>query len=71
MGHTESEPQPQATKGAGRQEEPGMYEVAWMEITKKFTIVTKRKAFATERARDNFIQKLFDSGNLYQLLGTR
>jgi hypothetical protein len=48
-----------------------MYEVAWLEINSKYKIVSKRKAFKTARARDGFIQKLFDSGNLYQLLGTR
>jgi len=48
-----------------------MYEVAWQEINKNFQIVTKRKSFKTEAARDRFVDKLFEKDNFYSLIGIR
>ena len=48
-----------------------MCEVAYLEINSKYQIVSKRREFKTEAAMQKFIEKLFESGNLYQLLGTR
>ncbi len=49
----------------------GMYEVAWMEIQKSGKIVTKRKGFKTTEAREKFVERLFEKGNLYHLIGFR
>lgn len=48
-----------------------MYEVAWQEFNKSDRLVTKRKSFKTEAARDRFIAKLYDKDNFYAIVGTR
>lgn len=48
-----------------------MYELAWREINKAGNIVTKRKEFKTKEAMDKHIDKLCESGNLYEIYGTR
>jgi len=48
-----------------------MYEVAWTEINSKYNLVCKRKTFKTAEAMYKFMVKLHDSGNLYQINGTR
>ena len=49
----------------------GMFEVSWQEIKATGMIVTKRKAFKTEKALDKFVEKLFDKDSFYRILGTR
>ena len=48
-----------------------MYEVCWQEIKATGLIVTKRKAFKTEKALNKFIEKLFDNDRFYRILATR
>lgn len=48
-----------------------MYEVAWTEIKNSGELVSKRKSFKTESARDRFVDKLFESGKLYAIIGYR
>ena len=48
-----------------------MFEVAWQEFNKSDRIVTKRKAFKTEAARDSFVEKLYEKDNFYSLIGIR
>lgn len=46
-----------------------MYEVAWQEINSKYQIVTKRKGFKTETAREKFVERLTEKDSFYQILG--
>lgn len=48
-----------------------MYEVAWQEFNKNDRLVTKRKSFKTEAARDKFIEKICEKDNFYMILATR
>ena len=48
-----------------------MFEVAWREVTTAGRIVLKRKSFATEAARDRFIDRLFTKDNFLELYGVR
>ena len=47
------------------------FEVAWSEFAKSGKIVTKRKSFKTEAARENFLNKLFEKDNFCELYGLR
>ena len=46
-----------------------MFEVAWKEFNKSGRIVCKRKSFATQKALEKFIEKLYNSDNLYEIYG--
>lgn len=46
-----------------------MIHVAWVDIDSKGRLVSKRKAFKTDKAMRKFINKLIDDGRLYKLLG--
>ena len=48
-----------------------MFEVAWMEFNKSDRLVSKRKSFNTEPARDRFIERLYEKANFYQVLAVR
>lgn len=45
-----------------------MYEVAWQEITKTGSIVSKRKSFKTAEAREKFIDRLAEKDSFYRVL---
>lgn len=59
------------TGGAHRRKGGQMYEVAWQEFNKSDRLVTKRRSFKTEAARDRFIEKLYNKDNFYAVVGTR
>ena len=44
------------------------FEIAWEEITRSGNIVTKRRAFKTPEARENFIDKLIEKDSFYRIL---
>ena len=46
-------------------------ELAWIEIDKHGNLNQKRREFKTQKTLEKFIEKLQDSGNLYQILGCR
>ena len=48
-----------------------MNEMIWQEFNKAGRIVTKRRRFASERAMERFIAKLFEKDSFYQILATR
>ena len=48
-----------------------MYEIAWMEVNSKEHIVSKRKAFKTEAARERFIEKLFEKDSFLRIIAIR
>ena len=39
----------------------------WIEINKRFELVNKEREFKSQKARERFIEKLLDSGNLYEI----
>ena len=39
----------------------------WIEINKRFELVSKEREFKSQKARERFIYKLVDSGNLYEI----
>ena len=39
----------------------------WIEINKRFELVSKEREFKSQKARERFIDKLVDSGNLYEI----
>lgn len=45
-----------------------MFEIAYQIISKSGQIVTRRKEFKTEAARDRFVQKLVEKDDFYQIL---
>ncbi len=47
------------------------FELAWIEINKRFQLVSKRREFKTPEARTRFVDKLLNSGNLYEILSSR
>ena len=47
------------------------YEVSWQEFNKSDRIVAKSRAFATEEAREKFIDKLTEKDNFYTILAYR
>lgn len=51
--------------------EVNMFEVAWQEFNKADRLVTKRKAFKTEEAREKFINKLVEKDNFHTILAYR
>lgn len=51
--------------------EVNMFEVAWQEFNKADRLVTKRKAFKTEAAREKFINKLVEKDNFHMILAYR
>lgn len=44
------------------------YALAWQEFDRNDRVITKTKEFKTEQARENFITKLEDKSNFYQIL---
>ena len=48
-----------------------MYEIAWQEIDRNWNIVSKRRAFKSERARAAFAEKLEDRVSFYRVLAYR
>ena len=48
-----------------------MKEIMWQEFNKSDRLVTKRKTFKTEKAMQEFIEKLIEKGNFYTMLATR
>ncbi len=48
-----------------------MFEVAWKEFNRSDRIVVKRRAFKTEKARNSFIDKLFQKDNFFEIVGIR
>lgn len=48
-----------------------MFEIAYIEISSSGKLTSKRRSFKTEAALNRFIDKLYESGKLYQILGTR
>lgn len=47
------------------------YEVCWQEFDRNGRIVTKRKAFKSERAFNRFVDKLFAKENFFKVLAYR
>ena len=43
------------------------YGLRWIEINKRFELVNKEREFKSAKARTKFIDKLLDSGNLYEI----
>ena len=39
----------------------------WIEINKRFELINKEREFKSQKARERFIEKLLDSGNLYEI----
>jgi len=39
----------------------------WVEINKRLELVSKEREFKSQKARERFIEKLLDSGNLYEI----
>ena len=39
----------------------------WIQINKRFELVSKEREFKSQKARERFIEKLLDSGNLYEI----
>lgn len=48
-----------------------MKEIMWQEFNKSDRLVTKRKTFKTEKAMQEFIEKLIEKENFYTMLATR
>lgn len=48
-----------------------MFEIAWMEFNSRGQLVSKRKAFKSERTRDSFTAKLFGKESFYQIIAIR
>lgn len=48
-----------------------IWEVAWEEISARGAIVSKRKAFRSEKARDAFIGRLVEKDGFWRILGIR
>ena len=48
-----------------------MKEIMWQEFNKSDRLVTKRKTFKTEKAMQEFIEKLIEKENFYIMLATR
>ena len=49
----------------------GEYEVAWQEFDRNDRIVTKRKAFKTEKGRATFIERISYKASFHCIYGTR
>lgn len=45
-----------------------MYEVVWMQFNTAGELVTKRKGFESEAARERFVRKLFDRDDFHSIL---
>ena len=43
------------------------YGLRWIEINKRFELVNKEREFKSAEARTKFVDKLLDSGNLYEI----
>ena len=47
--------------------EASPYALRWIEINKRFELVNKEREFKSQKARERFIEKLLDGGNLYEI----
>ena len=52
---------------ATRNNETTTYGLRWIEINKRFELVNKEREFKSADARTKFIDKLMESGNLYEI----
>ena len=50
-----------------RNSETTTYGLRWIEINKRFELVNKEREFKSADARTKFIDKLMESGNLYEI----
>ena len=51
------------------EKKPTHFEVAYKMFDKKGQIVSKRKAFKTDKARAKFVEKIKQDGNFYEIAG--
>ena len=47
--------------------ETATYGLRWIEINKRFELVSKEREFKSAEARTRFVDKLLASGNLYEI----
>jgi hypothetical protein len=59
------------TTGTTPRRKTNMFEIAWMEFTARGQLVSKRKAFKNEWARDSFTAKLFGKESFYKIIAIR
>ena len=52
---------------ATRNSETTTYGLRWIEINKRFELVSKEREFKSPEARTKFVDKLLASGNLYEI----
>lgn len=52
-----------------KEKKPSTFELAYQMFDKKGQIVSKRKAFKTEKARAKFVEKIKQDGNFYDIIG--
>lgn len=52
-----------------KEKKPTHFEVAYKMFDKKGQIVSKRKAFKTDKARAKFVEKIKQDGNFYDIAG--
>lgn len=56
-------------KEDSKEKKPTHFEVAYKMFDKKGQIVSKRKAFKTDKARAKFVEKIKQDGNFYDIAG--
>ena len=56
------------SKGTTKQEARKMFEITYQEVNKRDEVVTKRKSFKTEAAREKFVEKAAQKDNFICVL---